>query len=564
MTKSENRKVLLQNTKWFVLKLIISILFKGLLLILPIFYSYGIDEISKSNYKGAYLMIGIYLGSHVLYRILEITNQWSFYKLFSKLYRTYINLGLTKTYNNSIYSLSRLNLSEYSNIMSEDFETLSDFYSTLVMRIVELLEFIFIIGYFFTLDLYIGLSALLLVTIVLTILFSTAKRVQKINETRKLKHDRRIGLFQELFIGVKEIKGFNIFNSIKSRTLDHVKDYTSWNIRINVTRYNLRQICLGLVDIFRIGSLFYGIYLISKGNLSLGVVLIIFNYYSKLIDSFTSIITLMEALTNVRVAKKRIFKLFQYASDKITIDGKDIKTPLGKIVFQNVLYGNRDNPILNDVSFTIEPNTLTLITGPTGSGKTGIFDLLLKLNRQHTGKILIDNEAIENYDQDLYYNLVSAVRKDPTFFAVSIRENLMMIESNFEIIIDICKKLNIHDYIMDLPQGYDTILLPDASNVNTDVRYLLAVVRMILKGSKILLLDETFNFLNYGTKRNLLKLFSEMKNNYTILIITKDKEILDSDYADYLIYMENGKIVHEGKKEELAKNKEYLKDVKKL
>ncbi len=189
---------------------------------------------------------------------------------------------------------------------------------------------------------------------------------------------------------------------------------------------------------------------------------------------------------------------------------------------------------------------------------------MLKLNRQHTGKILIDDEGIENYDQDLYYNLVSAVRKDPTFFAVSIRENLMMIESNFEIIIELCKKLNIHDYIMDLPQGYDTVLLSDASNVNTDVRYLLAVVRMILKGSKILLLDETFNFLNYGTKRNLLELFSGMKNNYTILIITKDKEILDSDYADYLIYMENGKIVHEGKKEELAKNKEYLKDVKKL
>ncbi len=564
MTKSENKKVLLCNSKWFILKLVVSILFKALLLVIPIFYSYGIDSISKGDYNGAYLMIGVYLGSFILYRIFEMVNQWSYYVLYAKVYKTYVNLGLTKTYNNSIYSLSRINSSEYSNIMSEDFEVLSDYYATLVFRFVDLLEFIFIIIYFFVLNLFIGLSSVVLVILVLLLLSLTFKQIQTINETRKLKHDKRIGLFQELFAGVKEIKGFNIFNSIKNRIDENVKDYTTWNNRINVQRYNLRQISLGVVDIFRIGSLFYGVYLITLGQLTLGMTLIIFNYYSKLIDSFTSIITLIEGLTNVKVAKKRVFKLFQYASDKVLVAGKDISSPKGKITFDNVLYGPKDNPILNYISFTVNPNTLTLITGPTGSGKTGIFDLLLKLNRQHTGKILIDDKAIETYGSDIYYNLVSVVQKNPTFFAVSIRENLTMIEPNFEIIIELCKRLDIHEYIMSLPLGYDTLLLTDGSNINSEVRYLLAIVRMILKGSKILLLDETFNFLGQEITKKLLKLFNEMKNNYTIIIITKDQKILACDQVDYLIYLEKGQVVYEGKKDDVKKDRDYIKDLKRL
>ena len=261
LTKKENREVLLKNKKYFIIKFICSLALRAFLLAIPIYYSYGIDSIAKGNFNAAYHMIFMFFIFTVLYRISEIINQITYYKLYSNLYKSYLDLGLAKTCNNSLYSLSRFSLSEYSNIMSEDFETLSDYYATLVIRIVET------------------------------------------NTERKNRHDKRISLFQELLLSVKEIKGFNIFNVAHDRTMDNIKDYTKWNNKLNIDKYNVKQVSLGLIDIFQVLCLVLGIKLISEGHLTIGVLTIIYNYYAKLNLLFTSIITLFESNINVKVAR---------------------------------------------------------------------------------------------------------------------------------------------------------------------------------------------------------------------------------------------------------------------
>lgn len=112
--------------------------------------------------------------------------------------------------------------------------------------------------------------------------------------------------------------------------------------------------------------------------MTIGVLTIIYSYYSKLSTLFTSIITLFESNINVKVARLRIHKLFQYASSNY--DSQDpIEAISGKIEFKNVLYGNKQDPILNDVSFKIAANTFNVITGASGSGKTGIFEFITKI-----------------------------------------------------------------------------------------------------------------------------------------------------------------------------------------
>ena len=174
--------------------------------------------------------------------------------------------------------------------------------------------------------------------------------------------------------------------------------------------------------------------MIISGNMTIGVLTIIYSYYTKLSNLFLSIITLFESRINVKVARIRIHKLFQYATVNYTneVVKEDIK---GKVTFQNVLYGNKQDPVLNDVSFVIKPNTFNIITGLPGSGKTGILDLLLRYNRQHQGTILIDEENISNISSDKLSKIVSAVRKNPTFFNISIKDNLSIFDSNFENII---------------------------------------------------------------------------------------------------------------------------------
>ena len=508
-------------------------------------------------------MIVLFFVFYLLYRITEIINQKTYYALYSNLYKTYLELGLYKTCNNSLYSLSRFTLSEYANIMSEDFEVLSEHYATLVIRIVEILEAIYIIIYFFIINIIIGYITLFICLVVLYILIAYNSYIANTNKERKLRNDKRISLFQELLLSIKEIKGFNIFNVVKERTNDTINDYVKWNNKLNVQKYNLKQKSLGFINIFEFVSLLIGIKLIRDGKATIGVLTIIYSYYTKLSDLFLSIITLFESRINLKIAKQRIHKLFQYASDNY--NDKDNNNHIeGDIEFKNVLYGNRKNPILNNVSFKIKKNTFNVITGLTGSGKVGIFELLLGYNRQHVGKILIDKKELKSYSTYELGNNISSVRRDPTFFNISIKDNLSIFDSNFENIVNLAKELGIHDYIMALDNGYDTILEPSANNINTDVKYALAVMKVLLKRPKILLFDETFDFLSIDISIKILNILKNMKEDNSILVISKRIDIIELEYVDNIIVIDNHKVLLTGTNQELLKNKEYKTIINKL
>ena len=558
MTKEENKKVLKKNSGWFLYKFIASLLIRAFLLVIPIYYSYLIDELTKGNFNASIHMLIMFFVFTMLYRFLEIINQISYYKLYSNLYKTYLDLGFTKTINNSLYSLSRFSLSEYSNIMSEDFETLSDYYATLVMRIVEIIEAIYIVIYFFTINIIIGYITLFVALLVLFILIYYNPKIAKTNNQRKIRHDKRISLFQELLLSVKEIKGFSIFEIVRNRTNETVSDYVKWNNKLNIDKYSLKQISLGIIDIFQVIALFIGIKMIMNGNMTIGVLTIIYSYYAKLSNLFLSIITLFESRINVLVARSRIHKLFQYAISNYSKDNV-VNDLQGKITFQNVLYGNKQDPILNDVSFIIDANTYNVITGVSGSGKTGILDLLLRYNRQHEGIIKIDDKDISTFDNKELAKIISAVRKSPTFFNISIRDNLSIFDPNFENIVYFCKLFNIHDYIMGLENGYDTVLLTDASNINSDVKYILAIIKVLLKRPKIMLFDEVFDFLSKDLSEKILEEIKKLKGENTIIIISKNKNIIKDDIVDQVIVLENNKILATGLHQELLKNHEYKK-----
>ena len=265
----------------------------------------------------------------------------------------------------------------------------------------------------------------------------------------------------------------------------------------------------------------------------------------------------------MQVARLRIHKLFQYATNNYgLVNASSLK---GSIEFKNVLYGNRNDPILNNVSFKILPNTFNVITGVTGSGKTGIFDLILRYNREHQGEVLIDNIKVSNYDAKTLGSLVSFVRRNPTFFNISIRDNLSIFDANFENIVAICKEFKIHDYIMALPLGYDTILDTEATNINSDVKFVLAIIRVLLKRTKIMLFDATFDYLSHDLSSNILNVLKSMKSDNTIVVITKSKNIIEDIDVDNVIMLNENKVIASGiHKDLMTKNVEYKKIFKKL
>lgn len=563
MSNVDNKKILLSHKGKFLIKFIISIILNVLLLIIPIYYSKLIDALSIMNFNRAYLFIIVFASLTIIYRVIEYFNQKAYFWLYLSLYKSYMNLGLSKTFNNSLYSLSRFSLSEYSNIMSEDFEMVSDYYSTLVIRIVEILEFIYIVVYFFFINKTIGLITLISSCFIIFLLIYFNKYIVKTNIERKNRNDLRISLFQEIFLSIKAIKGFNILKGIKKRLNETVDDYINWHTKLNMNRFNLREIALGIVDIFKIVSLIIGIKLIIRGHMTLGTITIIYSYYAKLSELFISIITLSESINNKDVSLSRITKLFQYANNH-QVDESNFNDIKGDIIFNKVLYGNKLTPYLNKVSFKIIPNSLTILSGNINSCR-GIFDLLLGYNRAHYGEVLIDNVKYSLYSEENISNNISFINEYPIFFNTSIRDNLLMFDNNFENIINVCEYLNIDDYIMKLDNGYETILYNNASNIDNDIRYLLALAIVFLKKSKIILIDNIFDHISSSLYNKLLKIIIELKDEHTIIVISNNKKIIKNKNVDKNILISKGVIVGEGKYNELMlNNKEYALLMKKI
>ena len=559
MNKLENKKILLEHKYKFILKFIISILLNVLLLIIPIYYSKIIDSLTDTLFDKTIFYLSIFSLLTIIFRLVDYFNQKAYFYLYLALYKSYMKLGINKTVNNSLYSLSRFSLSEYSNILSEDFEMVSDYYSTLVIRIVEILEFIYIVIYFFFINKIIGIITLISFIIIIFLLFYFNKNISNINILRKNKNDKRISLFQEIFLSLKTIKGFNIYKAINKRLDLTVDDYIKTHTKLNMARYLLREITLGIIDITKIISLFISIKLIINNYMTLGTITIIYSYYTKLSELFTSIIVLSESLNNKEVSLKRIEKLFQYANNHVVSksDYNDIK---GNIIFKNILYGNKLSPYLSDVSFSIKEKSLTIITGNTTSSNA-IFDLLLRYNRIHSGEILIDNINIDNYSNENISNIIGFIMEYPTFFNTSIKENLEIFDSNFENILAICKYLEIDSVIEKLDNSYETII---DNNINDNLKYMLALARIFLKKSKIILINNILDHVKGNTYKKIWDIIINLKREHTIIMISNNKSLLENSNVDKIIYLNNKKVLGMGKHSDLIKNKdyqEYLKDL---
>ncbi len=555
----ENKKILKKTWKEFSLKFITSILMRGILLILPVWYSDAIDWASKGNFERAYHLIILSLIVYISYYIVECINNVIFWRLYNCLYKRYTRLATYSTFQNSIYSLSRFSLGEYGNILNNDIDVICAFYSNGVMRIVQILEFLIIYSYFFSLNIYIFIITVVVSILMVGVYLFSGKRTQKLNLMRKATLDSKTSTLHEVFLGIKEIKGLHVFKNINNRVKEKSLIYLDANAKYDKFTVCIKAFVLAVIQSARFGLVFYGIFLMSKGQMTLGVIMLIYTYYQKIIDNFGVINTVSIELQNLKVSFARFNKILEYSKENEQIAFSSSYSFEGNIQFMDVLYGNKMDPILNMASFEIPSNQITVVTGKAGSGKTGVFDLLLKLNEKHSGEIQIDGVSIEKIDGQTYYDLIAAVRKTPSFFDISIKDNLMLVEQDFDKIVEICKVLQIHDYICSLSEGYDTPIFSKEENISNNVKQLLAIARALLKNSKIMLFDESLSVLEKHSSEVVLNLLNKLKENHTIMIISREKEILK--YADQIIVIHDNRIAEVGTHQKLIQNKNIYYDL---
>lgn len=552
---SDVTKLVLKKSKKFVIfRFIISLVYRAIAMIIPILLSMVVDAATGGKYKQAIIISLVAILSILIFRMFDIINTFSWHKLYNSMYDNYTKIGVNKVFDNSIYSLSRFNIGEFLNMMSTDINVMSDFYCNLIMRLIRIFEVLIIFVYFFMLDIYIGLTSIVMALISLLVIYLSSKKIKKLNHNKSITFDNRNTIINEFLLSIREIKAFNIFKTMKKRIEDSTQNYTVAYLRQRVGEDIFKFSVLAFIEVTRWCMVIYGIYLISKGKMEIGSLLIIYNYFTQLVDGFSEFTTINIGIRQLKVSEERFYQLIIYSHEKL-INNKKYEFKKFNIKFKNILYGNKENPKLKNATFNIYGNSINSVVGLSGSGKSGVVELLLKLNSQHEGSIEVDDLEISEIDFDNYYNLISSIDKHDRFLNVSIKDNLNIIKENFEEIIHICQKLGIHDEIIKLKYGYDTILNSPNDSLKENTKVLLNIARILLKNTRIMIFDEVLCALNNESRTKVLKMLEEIKENHTIIIIDRNLEVLQN--ADNIIFIDSGNVISTGKHLELLENKLY-------
>ena len=442
--------------------------------------------------------------------------------------------------------------------MSTDIDIICSFITNGIYRIIQLLEFSVIYYYFFNVNINLFFITVAFSLVVLIFIIISGNKIQVYNKERKENYDKKTSAVNDVFSGIKEIKGFNLSKNINSKVNNETNKYVQSNKKYTVIYYAINIVAVYVFEILRLAVFIYGVFEIAKGRMEIGILLVIYSYYQKIIDNFSLVSTLNLEYKNFKISLQRLNKLFEYAKENKEND-VTIEEPKGEIEFNHVLYGYRHDPMLSDFSIKVNPKSITAITGKTGSGKTGIFDLLMKMNRQIQGSIMIDGIDISSIGDSNYYNLVSIARKSPFFFNCSIKDNLMMIGKSEEEMEEVCKQVGVHDAIMSLEKGYDTVINNNTKLLSSSQKRLLAIARVLLKDTKIFLFDEIIETLDKENRTNIMKILKEKKKNHTIMIISRDKKILK--VVDNIVLIDSGILQATGTHEELSKTNDLYKEI---
>ena len=538
-------KTVLKVAKWeYLLKLFVSVMIRGILLAIPILFSIAVNAVTKGEKELFITMIVVSIVLAGIYRFFEGYNQVAYYKLYNKIYNYYNDQAIRMTKDNSLFSLSRFSPGQYTNMVISDVDIISGFFSALVIRVVQLIEFLFIFVYFFFLDVYVFLVTFVITIIMIILSLKFGKKVQKRNENRKLKLDKLTSSSYDYIGGIREIKSFNLFEKIYPSIKEKRSEYLGANAEYNVNFNCSNSMILYVFELIRLMAVLYIGVRALNGHGDVGVILVIYNYYQKIIDNFLIVLTLNVEYRNMNVSMERYNHIREYTSvqnKKVSIKKDEVK---GDIEFKNVLYGFRDNPTLNNISLTIPKNSITVLSGGDETAQGGILDLLLRLNRQHEGDILLDNIKIGDICDKSYYSIVSSVRRQTMFFDIPIKENFTMINPDFDKVVEICKLVGLDEEIMKLENGYDTIV-DENTPLSMSTKKLLVIVRMLLSESKVLLIDDVINVLDEKHEKRLMDLLMDMKKDHTILIIAHSKRIVSR--ADKVLEVTTNGVLEIGK-----------------
>lgn len=441
---------------------------------------------------------------------------------------------------------------DIANIFTELNYSITDILSN-----IGVMAAIFVINKWMFLYFLIGLITLYFINrIRMKKYFTLDKEFRKINE-------RNTGLTTELIRGIRDIKVLNAGFTFLNKLRDKLSASNQERYKMSGVMRRYQWVTGSFQDLLTFLFIVLGIYLVSIHNLTISNFVILYMYQSQVYNLLSYMTKFLEYYKNFNVSAGRVFQVLDdEVFKKESFGDLHIGKINGDFEFKNVSFSYTDGkPILKNLNFSVSANETVSFVGKSGAGKSTIFSLLTRLYPIEKGKILIDGHNINTLDRDSIRDNISIITQNPYIFNFSIRENLKIVKEDVtdEEMIEACKTACLHDFIMTLEDGYDTVVGEGGLTLSGGERQRLAIARALLKKTEIILFDEATSALDNKTQNSIRKAIRNMQGEYTILMIAhRLSTVIDSDR---IVVIDDGKVVDEGTHEYLLHHSDLYRDL---
>jgi ATP-binding cassette, subfamily B, bacterial len=379
------------------------------------------------------------------------------------------------------------------------------------------------------------------------------RRVSKEVQSQLAKVNERLS---NILAGINVIRVFNIqkiildkFRKQNKKTLYTAKERIQKLSLVN--SLNDLAFTIGFAGIVLIGSI-----LVLDGVISIGIIIAIVQLQNGVSELVRMLGTFIANLQTALASGERIFEMIDEDEEPLMYTEKSISTETDTaILFQNVSFSYQESQkVLNQLTLNIKRNQTIALVGPSGGGKSTVFKLLLQYYQADEGHIVIKTKD-DLQDIQSIRERISYVPQDAYLFNASIKENIAYGKANTteEEIIEAAKSANAHDFIVELENGYDTLVGEHGAKLSGGQRQRIAIARAIIKDAPILLLDEATSALDNESERLIQNTFENIMQDKTSLVIAHRLSTIE--HADTIIVISEGEVKEVGSHQALLKDK---------
>ena len=559
--------------------IIVGIIKFGIPMLIPLLIKYAIDGVinnhsltNQEKFSHLGVAIGIALFIFLIVRppiefIRQYLAQWTsnkiLYDIRKQLYNHLQALSVRFYANNQVGQV-------ISRVIN-DVEQTKDFILTGLMNIwLDCITIIIALSIMFFLDVKLTFAAIFIFPFYILTVYFFFGRLRKLTRVRSQALAEVQGFLHERVQGMSVIKSFAIedneaknFDNHNKNFLQRAFQHTRWNAYSFAAINTVTD--LGPIIVIGVGS-----YLAITGSITVGTLAAFVGYLEQLFGPLRRLVSSFTTLTQSFASMDRVFQLMDEDYDiKNGIGAQPIKISKGQIDLKHVSfkYNENEKEVLHDINLTINKGETVAFVGMSGGGKSTLINLIPRFYDVTQGEILIDHHNVKDFLTGSLRNQIGLVQQDNILFSDTVKENILLgrPDATDDEVVEAAKMANAHDFISNLPNGYDTEVGERGVKLSGGQKQRLSIARIFLNNLPVLILDEATSALDLESEAIIQEALDVLSKDRTTLIVAHRLSTIT--HADRIVVMENGRIVETGTHQQLINKRgayEHLYSIQNL